>query len=67
MGNFYVNVALKGAQQAPVAEHLAGLPCEAYVSPTVGGVTMVCEALCDSQDEAHIRAFTGGLSGSSAS
>lgn len=62
MGNFYVNVALKGAQQAPVAEHLAGLRCDAYVSPTVGGVTMVCEALCDSQDDAHIRAFTGGLS-----
>ena len=62
MGNFYVNVALKGAQQAPVAEHLAGLRCDAYVSPTVGGVTMVCEALCDSQDDAHIRAFIGGLS-----
>lgn len=62
MGNFYVNVTLRGAQQDQIAGHLGGLPCDAYVSPTVGGVTTVCEALCDSQDDAHIRTFAGALS-----
>ncbi len=62
MGNFYVNVTLKGPGRDQVAAALAEVGCDAYLSPTVGGVTTVCEAVCDSQDADHIRAFAAKLS-----
>ncbi len=62
MGNFYVNVMLKGPGRDQIAACLAEAGCEAYLSPTVDGVTMVCEAVCDSQNDDHIRAFTTKLS-----
>ncbi len=62
MGNFYVNVTLKGPGRDQIAACLAEAGFEAYLSPTVDGVTMVCEAVCDSQNDDHIRAFTAKLS-----
>ncbi len=62
MGNFYVNVTLKGPARDQIAAYLAGVGCEAYLSPTVDGVTMVCEAVCDSQNDDHIRAFAAKIS-----
>ena len=57
MGNFYVNVTLKGPGRDQIAAGLAEAGCDAYLSPTVDGVTTICEAVCDSQDDDHIRAF----------
>ena len=62
MGNFYVNVTLKGPGRHQIAAWLSESGCEAYLSPTVGGVTTVCEAVCDSQDDDHIRAFAAKIS-----
>lgn len=62
MGNFYVNVTLKGPGRDQIAAGLAEAGCDAYLSPTVDGVTTICEAVCDSQDDDHIRAFAAKLS-----
>ncbi len=62
MGNFYVNITLKGPGRDQIVAGLTEACCDAYLSPTVDGVTMVCEAVCDSQDDDHIRAFAAKLS-----
>ncbi|MDJ0942032.1 MAG: hypothetical protein QNJ30_01090 [Kiloniellales bacterium] len=62
MGNFYVNVTLKGPGRDRIAAWLAEAGFDAYLSQTVGGLTTVCEAGCDSQDDDHIRAFAAKLS-----
>ena len=62
MGNFYVNITLKGPSQSEVAAWLEASGFEAFVSPTQRGMTAVYEAICDSQNDEHIRSFTGSLS-----
>ncbi len=41
MGAFYRNIALRGPSQSEVADWLRTLRQEAYVSPTVRGITVV--------------------------
>ena len=62
MGNFYVNITLKGPGRDQIVAGLTEACCDAYLSPTVDGVTTICEAVCDSQDDDHIRAFAAKLS-----
>ncbi len=62
MGNFYVNVTVRGPRQSEVADWLKAGGFEAFVSPTQRGLTTVYEVLCDSQNDEHIRAFAGSLS-----
>jgi hypothetical protein len=50
MGSFYTNVTLRGPDQDAVAEYLAGRNRQVLVSPTVQGVTVVYDALTESQD-----------------
>lgn len=50
MGSFYTNVTLRGPDQEAVAEYLAGRNRQVLVSPTVDGVTVVYDALTESQD-----------------
>ncbi len=50
MGSFYTNVALRGVDQSEVAEYLAGRNRQVLVSPTIEGVTVVYDALTESQD-----------------
>ncbi len=62
MGNFYVNITLKGPGRDQIVAGLTEAGCDAYLSPTVDGVTTICEAVCDSQDDDYIRAFAAKLS-----
>lgn len=62
MGNFYANVTLKGPDPREIAEYLKDKGCQAFISPTVDGVTTVYEARCDMQDVGHIKQFTADLS-----
>lgn len=50
MGSFYTNVTLRGPKQSPVAEYLASRNRQVLVSPTVDGITVVWDALTESQD-----------------
>ena len=50
VGSFYTNVTLCGPEQAPVAEYLASRNRQTIVSPTVEGVTVVYDAITESQD-----------------
>lgn len=58
MGNFYVNVTLRGPEQGPIRQILEEAGYQAFVSPTVGGLTTVFEVGCDTQNGDHILAFT---------
>ncbi len=62
MGNFYVNVSLKGPKQNEIAGYLQTRGCDAFISPTIDGVTTICEAKCDGQNEDCIKPFTMDLS-----
>ncbi len=50
MGSFYTNVTLRGPEQPQVAEYLASRNRQTIVSPTVEGVTVVYDAITESQD-----------------
>lgn len=50
MGSFYTNVTLRGPGQEQVAEYLAGRNRQVLVSPTIDGVTVVYDALTESQE-----------------
>jgi hypothetical protein len=62
MGSFYTNVALKGPTQAAVVEHLRAQGRDAYVAPTIGGVTVVYDAACESQDQRILASLAAELS-----
>ncbi len=62
MGNFYVNVTLKGPTRSDIAAYLEQMGCKAFLTPEVDSVTTVCEEQCDSQDSAVISLFAGKLS-----
>ncbi len=62
MGSFYTNVALKGPTQAAVVEHLHAQGRDAYVAPTIGGVTLVYDAACESQDQRILASLAAELS-----
>ena len=50
MGNFYVNMTAKGANQDEVLATLAKLKRKAFVFPTVNGFTTFCDALSETQE-----------------
>jgi hypothetical protein len=50
VGSFYTNVTLRGVGQERVAEYLAGRNRQVLVSPTADGVTVVYDALTESQE-----------------
>lgn len=50
VGAFYTNVTLRGAGQSEVAEYLASRNRQSLVSPTIDGITVVYDALTESQD-----------------
>jgi len=62
MGTFYTNIALKGPAQAAVVEHLRAQGRDAYVAPTIGGVTLVYDAACESQDQRILALLAAELS-----
>ncbi len=49
MGNFYANVTLRGPGQTQVAGACEILQLKAFVSPTVEGLTVVCDKIADEQ------------------
>jgi hypothetical protein len=61
MGSFYTKVALKGPTQVSVVEHLRAQGRDAYVAPTIGGVTLVDDAACESQDERILASLAAEL------
>lgn len=50
MGSFYTNLTLRGPEQSAVAEYLGSRNRQAIVSPTVEGVTVVYDAITESQE-----------------
>ncbi|MFP4249540.1 MAG: hypothetical protein ACLFU7_07760 [Armatimonadota bacterium] len=50
MGSFYTNVTLRGVGQERVAEYLAGRNRQVLVSPAKNGLTVVYDALTESQE-----------------
>jgi len=62
MGNFYTNITVHGPTQDKVADALSEMDRTAYVSPTVGGYTIVYDAECDDQDTEIIGRLTADLS-----
>ncbi len=62
MGSFYVNHTVRASREQVMAL-LQEERRTAYVSPTMGGYTIVCDRECDHQDEAEILALGRHLSG----
>lgn len=62
MGNFYVNVTVKGPTQGDLVAHLKTADCRAYLSPTVQGVTSVVSDLCDLMSGGDFMTFATELS-----
>jgi len=52
MGNFYTNVTVRGLDQACIAAAVETLGYRVFVSPTISGLTVICEEQSDTQDEA---------------
>lgn len=63
MGFFYTSITLKGPTQEHVIAYLRERGRDAYVSPTMQGVTVVYDHACEGQDTDLIQAMTGDLSG----
>lgn len=51
MGNFYANVTLRGPAQTQIAGACEALELKAFVSPTVDGLTVVCDQISDAQGD----------------
>ncbi len=47
MGAFYWNIVLKGPSQGDIADALAEMSVEAWISPTIDGITAVYDAISD--------------------
>lgn len=62
MGSFYVNITLRGPEQAMVEKTLAEEKRTAFVSPTVNRFTVVCDRECDAQDVRTIGQVASTLS-----
>jgi hypothetical protein len=62
MGFFYTSSTLKGPTQEQVIAHLREQGRDAFVSPTVQGVTVAYDQACEDQDTDLIQAVTGDLS-----
>ena len=62
MGNFYVNVALKNIEADAAQSLLERLGLSAFISPTVGGYTIVAEKECEAQDPATLDRLAAQLS-----
>jgi hypothetical protein len=60
MGNFYVNLTLKGPTQQEVAAAMAGR--SAFVTPASDGCVVVFDEKCDSQDAAAMSDLASQLS-----
>ncbi len=63
VGSFYTNVTLRGPGQESVAEYLAGRNRQVLVSPTVRGVTLIYDALTESQEPRLLTNLARELSG----
>lgn len=61
MGLFYTNITLKGPTQERVTAYLQQQRRDAYVSPTIAGVTVVYDRACENQDDT-LRVLTCDLS-----
>lgn len=55
MGNFYVNYATRGSDQAAVAKSLRSAKCKAFVGPTLDNVTVFFDEESDSQNDSVIK------------
>jgi hypothetical protein len=62
LGNFYTNVTLKGPDQTLVVDYLKSLHRNAYVSPSLDGITVVYDAECERQDESILELLASELS-----
>ncbi len=62
MGNFYANITLRGPAQEQIMDLLKQLRKRAYVSPNVGGFTVLCEEQCDTQETGIIHVLASSLS-----
>ena len=50
MGNFYTNVTSRGPAQSDLAGLLRSLGRSAFLTPTTGGFTVICDRECENQD-----------------
>jgi hypothetical protein len=50
VGRFYTNITVRVAEQAQVAEVVRAARYRAWISPTVAGLTVVCESQSESQN-----------------
>jgi uncharacterized protein (TIGR03083 family) len=62
MGNFYVNITVRGPGQSEIEKALVNQRRTAAVSPTVDDFTVIYDEECDSQDPRRIRELTSHLS-----
>ncbi len=51
MGNFYTNVTVRGPRREDIQDALKALDCPAYLSPTVDGVTVMCDRRSEPFDD----------------
>jgi uncharacterized protein (TIGR03083 family) len=61
MGNFYVNITIRGPGQREIVKVLAGQRRTAAVSPTVDGFTVIYDEECDFQDPHRIGELASNL------
>ncbi len=62
MGSFYVNVTVKGPTQDVVTSYIKDKNYAAYISPTSNDLTIIYEALCDTQEFRLISDFLKDIS-----
>jgi len=62
VGNFYTNITLQGPEQDQIADYLRETGRAAFVSPTQKGLTLVFDALGDSQDTEVLADISAKLS-----
>jgi hypothetical protein len=62
LGAFYTNITLKGPAQEAVLTYLRAQSRDAYVAPTIDGITLVYDLACESQDVGILTALAANLS-----